>query len=309
MAAFDNEKLENQVLKTANRLRLVQVDFADQPEQTRNEYLCEEIERALKTVVPDRRNRFLEALMARFPLPTLGSQPMQKVSASADASVAVHRLKDADFLIRSLLPLVPTLSEDQKKLIADSLHLRQETPLAEGGYSQESVKKLKAVLLTGDGSSIRADRLMDLSIMLADFVCKLEPLVWNIWRKLSPRSGIRPSASLKDIMGKFVFNAQGASAEQIDNELKELQRLIAAIITAIGRVGGQFAKSHLAKFSPSEISAMVKVEHGSVFVSQEVRCWRKYAELASTLNEDTIESEIRDVIVGYVESLRKGIGR
>jgi hypothetical protein len=309
MSAVNSEKLESHVLKTANRFRLILADFADESEQTRKEYLCEEIERALKTVLPDQRNEFLGKLMARFPVGSFGAKPTPKGPVAPDASVVgLDKLKDAEFLARSLLAIAPTLSGERKEYVAKSLHQAGLTPKAQGHYSDESVQRLKAALQVGDGQGVDADRLMELSILLANFVCKLEPLVWNIWRTLSPRSSIRQSVSMKDIMGRFAFNDPNASQEQIDNELKVLQRLIAAIITAVGRVGGQFAKRYLARFSPSEISALVKVEHGSVFVSHEVKCWRKYLELAGGLNEDSIETEIRNTIVGYVESLRKGVG-
>ena len=51
----DKKILENRVLETANRLRLIQVDFADKDSKARDDYLCEEIERALKTILPDER--------------------------------------------------------------------------------------------------------------------------------------------------------------------------------------------------------------------------------------------------------------
>jgi hypothetical protein len=147
---------------------------------------------------------------------------------------------------------------------------------------------------------------MESTIVLSDFVFRLEPLVWNTWRTLSPRSNIRPPNVLKKSMVQFVCGESNAPRGQIESELKLLQRLIAAIITAVSRVGSQFAKHHLAKFSPAEIEALVRMEHGSVFVSHEVKCWRKYLELADKLNEDSIETEIRKAIVGCVESLMKG---
>jgi hypothetical protein len=110
-------------------------------------------------------------------------------------------------------------------------------------------------------------------------------------------------------MGQFLCHEAEASREQVDMQLKLLQRLIAAIITSISRVGSQFAKRHLAKFSPSEIEALVRMEHGSVFVSHEVKCWRKYLELADALNEDSTETEIIRAIVDCVGSLMKGTGR
>jgi len=309
MSATNSEKLESHVLRTANRFRLILADFADEDAQTRKEYLCEEIERALKMVLPDQRNEFLEKLMARFPVGGFGAGSMPKPKGPQVPSAFVvepDKLKDAEFLVRNLLAIAPTLSGERKEYVAKSMHQAGLMPKVQGHYSDELVQQMKAVLQVGDGRGIDADRLIELSILLVNFVCKIEPLVWNIWRTLSPRSSIRQSISMKDTMGRFVFNDPKATREQIDSELKALQWLVAAVITAVGRVGGQFAKN-LSRFSPSEISALVKVERGSVLVSHEVKCWRKYLELAGGLNEDSIETEIRNTIVSYVESLRKGM--
>jgi len=302
----NSKKLEDFVLETANRLRLIQVDFADQSRQTRMEYLCEEVERALKTVLPDERNEFLKRLTERFPAGNVIIQPMIKEQeVSSDSAVEAGKLKDADFLVRSLLEVAPTLSSEQKESIRTRLQQAGLAPQGAKGpdYSGESLERLMAELQLSGGPPPDADRLTELAALLADFVWKLEPLVWNTWRRLSPRSGIRPSGELKKTVGQFICSDSAVSREQVDNGLKELQRLTAAVITAISRVGGQFAKQHLAKFSPSEISALVRMEHRSVLVSQDVKCWRKYLELADALNEDAIETEIRKAIVDYVESL------
>ena len=310
MSAKNNKKLDSRILETTNRLRLIQVDFADQSDQTRTEYLCEEVERALKMVLPDERNEFLERLMARFPTVNVSAQPiLEERKAKVSSTMEVDKLRDPDFLIRSLIEIAPTLSNDQRKNVIKSLQEGELGPQIRQDYSDESVQKLKAKLQLDDRACFDADRLTELIILLVDFVYRLEPLVWNTWRKLSPRSNICPPGDLKNAIGQFMYNDSKVSREQVDSELKELQRLIAAIITAVGRVGGQFAKHHLATFSPSEISALVRMEHKSVFVSHEVKCWQKYVELADTLTEDTIETEIRKAIVDYVESLVKRTSR
>jgi len=308
--AKNNKKLENCIRETTNRLRLIQVDFADESNQTRNEYLCEEIERALKMVLPNERNEFLERLMARFPTLNFSTQPiLEEREAKGSSTMEVSKLSDPDFLIRSLIEIAPTLSNDQKKNVIKSLQEGELEPQIRQDYSDESIQKLKTKLQLDDRPSFDTNRLTELIILLVDFVYRLEPLVWNTWRKLSPRSNISPPGDLKNAIGQFMYNDSKVSREQVDSDLKELQRLVAAITTAVGRVGGQFAKNHLAKFSPSEISALVRMEHKSVLVSHEVKCWRKYVELADTLTEDTIETEIRKAIVDYVESLVKRTSR
>ena len=306
----NKKKLENRVIETANRLRLIQVDFADESNETRIDYLCEEVERALKMVLPDERSEFLRRLLERFPIGNIAAQPMLKEQEGKSISVIDEaKLQDADFLVRSLLEIVPTLPVDQKESITKKLQQVGLGAQVGENYSGESIEKLRTELQLGDEPGFDANRLTELIVLLATFVYKLEPLVWNTWRKLSPRSGVRQSGDLKKTIGQFLNNDSNVSQENVDNELKELQRLIAAVITAISRVGSQFAKHHLARFSPSEISTLVRMEHKSVLVSHEVKCWRKYLELADMLTEDSIETEITKAIVSYVESLVKGMGR
>lgn len=306
----NKKKLENHVIETANRLRLIQVDFADESNETRIDYLCEEVERALKMVLPDERSEFLRRLLERFPTGNIAAQPMLKEQEGKSISVIDEaKLQDAGFLVHSLLEIVPTLPVDQKESIIKKLQQMGLGAQVGVNYSGESIEKLRTELQLGDEPGFDANRLTELIVLLATFVYKLEPLVWNTWRKLSPRSGVRQSGDLKKTIGQFLNNDSNVSQENVDNELKELQRLIAAVITAISRVGSQFAKHHLARFSPTEISTLVRMEHKSLLVSHEVKCWRKYLELADMLNEDSIETEITKAIVSYVESLVKGMGR
>jgi len=307
--ANDKKKMESHVLEAANRLRLIQVDFADESEQTRTAYLSEEIEKALKSVLPDERNEFLGRLLEKFPVGSFITQAIStETTVESPPAVDESELKNVEFLVRSLLEIAPTLSDDQKDFVDRSLREAGLRPKARQDNSIELDQKLKQKFKVADECSISADQISELNATLIDFVLKLEPLVWNTWRQLSPRSTVRPQGALTKKIGQFLSSDAEVSVNQVDDDLKVLQRLIAAMTSAVSRAGGQFAKRHLARFSPLEIEALVKMEPGSVFVSHDVKCWKKYKELAETLNEDSIEMEIRKAIVDYVESLTKGMG-
>jgi hypothetical protein len=310
MPTNDKKKMESHVIETANRLRLIQVDFADESDETRTAYLSEEIEKALNSVLPDERNEFLGRLLEKFPAGSFITQIIStETTVENPPTVDESELKNVDFLVRSLLEIAPTLSGDQKDFIDKSLQEAGLRPKARQDNSIELGHKLKQKFMVGDECSISAEKIAELSATLIDFVLKLESLVWNTWRQLSPRSNVRQQGALTTKIGQFLSGNAETSVNQVDDDLKVLQRLIAAMTSAVSRVGGQFAKRHLAKFSPSEIEALVKMEPGSVFVSHDVKCWKKYKELAETLNEDSIEMEIRKAIVDYVESLTKGMGQ
>jgi hypothetical protein len=310
MPANDKEKIDSHVLETANRLRLIQVDFADESEQTRRTYLCEEIDKALKAVLPADRSEFLEKLLKRFPAGSLVTQvASSETEAEGVPKAGESELKNVDYLVQSLLEIIPTLSEKQKDSVDKSLQHAGLRPKVRQNNSMKLDQKLKRKFKVGDECDISDDRIAELTAILVDFVSKLEALVWNTWRQLSPRSSVRPHGALTEKMGHFLRNDAEISVSQVDNDLKLLQRFIAAMTSAVSRVGGQFAKRHIARFSPSEIEALVRMEPGSIFVSHDVKCWKKYQELAEMLNEDSIEMEIRKAIVDYVESLTKGVGQ
>lgn len=309
MPANEKKTMKSHVLETANRLRLIQVDFADESEQTRTTYLHEELEKALESVLPDERSQFLEKLLEKFPAgsfitKTISTETVVKGPPVVDES----ELKNVNFLVRNLLEIAPTLSSDQKDFVDKSLKEAGLRPKARQDNSIELGQKLKQKLKAGDDYSISAEKAAELNTTLIDFVLKLESLVWNTWRQLSPRSVVHQQVVLTKKIGQFLSNNPEVSVNKVDDDLKVLQRFIAAMISAVSRLGGQFAKRHLARFSPSEIEALVRMEPGSIFVSHDVKCWKKYKELAETLNEDSIEMEIRKAIVDYVESVTKGMG-
>jgi hypothetical protein len=311
VSTSDKTSLESRISDTARRLRLIQVDFADDSQQTRMEYLREEIERALKTVLPEQRKAFLEGLMDRFPTgyldALLNGKPLQ---IQEGPEVDAEPVKDPEIAVWRLLEMAATLSAEQKESVGNRLQEAGLIPRpAAQACSEELTGDLRKKLQLGDAAEVKAERLAALVSLLTDFVLKLEPLVWNTWRTLAPRSGLRPPATLQKTLAQLLCDDSQESPQKAEHDLKMLQRLVAAIVTAVGGVGKQFGKRHLARFSPAEISALVRMEHGSVFVSHEVKCWRKYFELAETLTEDSIEMELRKALADYAESLIKGLDR
>lgn len=307
VSATDNEKSRAHIAATTNRLRMIQVDFADDGDQQRREYLCEEIERALKAVMPDERTEFLEGLKSKFStVGDFGAQPIfQEHETKKRPTMGQGMSDDPKSLVQLLAKIFPTLPADGKESVIRGL---QEGGIALRGsqdYSEELLGQLQTLLQPDDAAGLEPTRVTALATLLIDFVIKLEPLVWNTWRKLSPHSSTRPSGNIKKTMGKFACAGGGVAQEQVGNALKELHQIITATITAVGRAGDQFAKHHLSKLSPSEISALVRLERKGVLVSHEVKCWRKYQELASELTEASIEAQIREAIVDCVESLMK----
>ena len=141
MPVNDKDMMENRVLETANRLRLIQADFADESDQTRRDYLCEEIEKVLATILPTERSEFLRKLLERFPTGNFAAKSAEGKSEGERGSMGGEsRLKNVDFLIQNLLEIIPTLSEEQRVIIDKSLQ--------EVGWGLQKRLGCDAVLIT-----------------------------------------------------------------------------------------------------------------------------------------------------------------
>jgi len=127
--------LSRLVAATVNRLRLIQVDFADQPQDVRENYLSDEVEHAVAKLLPDQRAPFIKELKERFPTWEGNvdvSAPSQQtaVRSSSDAK----ELQDYTFLISRLTQLAPSLTEEQRKTAIARL---RDAGLSEAGSGPE----------------------------------------------------------------------------------------------------------------------------------------------------------------------------
>jgi len=298
--------ISQQVVATANRLRMVLVDFADEPEQLRQEYIDEQIERSLAKIVPEHRKAFLEELMARFPSWDTRVEVGLAKAESVERSTSDRReLQDPNFLVARLIQLGPSLSQQDRQVLIERLREAGLAGGGESGWPAETCAELQSALQLKSDAPMDSFRAMELTCMLADFAARLDQLVWNTWRAIHPHSDRRRPNPLRDLMGQLLRADMDVSRGQVKENLDRLGGLIAAITSAV-RQAGRHASQYLARLSPSEIEHMAEMESGGFLTSKEVKCWRKYVELSAALTADIVEDEIREAIAKHVESLMKG---
>ncbi len=305
-----NNQRSKLVAATANRLRLVQSDFADEPEQVRKDYLSDEIQRALGTLIPNERKPFLEELKQFFPTwdrnVELGNekQKVQVVQTTTDQK----ELKDPSFLVSRLAELAPSLSEQQKHAIIEKLRQVGLAPSAVVGWPEQPANALRSKLQAGPKDALEPGHILELMTLLVELTASLDQVVWTTWRTIAPKSAIRRPAGLLKNMARFAAADPDVPRGQVSQDLERLRQLVAAIVAAIGNAGRQFAHNYATKFSPTEIEGLAAMERGGMLVSKEVKNWRKYVELSAGRDEAAIESEIMEAIAAYAESLMKGRG-
>lgn len=294
------------VASTVNRLRLIQVDFADQPKEMRENYLSDEVEHALAKILPDQRQTFLSELKERFPTwegnvaVTAPSQPNVTQSA-ADAK----ELQDFTFLISRLSQLAPTLTEEQRKTVIARLKDAGLTDSTGPDWPAVPAKALRAKVQLTDKDKLDAARVLELNGELVAFLISLDQLVWATWKQIAPKSDLKRPSAIQRACGRFVAGDTDISRTQIAADVDKLRQLTAGLISAIAQTGNLFAQKHVSKFSVANIEAYADKQPG-MLVSKEVKCWRQFKELATAMDVQTIEKEIQDSIAEYTETLIKG---
>jgi len=301
--------LSKHVAATGNRLRLIQIDFADESPETRRGYLSEEIERALDQVVPDQRHGFLADLLERFPTwdPNieLGRIEEQVVSRS---EFDERELQDASFLVTRLTALAPSLSDAERQAVTERLREAGLAPRSEGGWPEEGVQHIRETLQVAREEELAPERVLELLAVVADFAASLDQLVWRAWQRLAPKSTFRSTTPLRTIFNKFATGDQGTPRGQLVHDIRKLRQLVAALVSAAG-MSGQFATRYVARFAPGEIETLVGMEGGGFFVAKEVKCWRRFAEMAKEISDAAVEQEIRQQVAEFAESLMRGLRR
>ncbi len=295
------------VSKVATRLRMIQADFADDASGDRQEQMADVIERELSKLVPEQRESFLESLRSAFPSWT----NRQHVPSSAGAGSGVDQalLDDPEFLIKRLVEMAPRMGEPQRRAISDRLF---ETGLARatggGSWSPESAQAIAQRLGLPRGTEVDPDRVIELLGQMIALTTSLDQLVWNTWRKVAKRSTLRSSGAVVTMLGRFASGDQDIARADVQHELEKLRQLTAALISSLGQAGRKYAQKHVSQFSPESIKQFA-VHEKKMMESLDQACWRKYAELAANQDEVTIEREIMQSIVDFVESLTKGLSR
>jgi len=303
--------LSRLVAATVNRLRLIQVDFAEQPQDVRENYLSDEVEHAIAKLLPDQRGPFIKELKERFPTwdgnveVSAPSQQQTAVRSTSDAK----ELQDYTFLISRLTQLAPSLTEEQRKTaIARLRDAGLSEPSSGPEWPAQPAKVLKTKLQLTDKDKIDAAKLLELSSELVGFASSLDQLVWATWKQVAPKSDMKRPTPVQRSCAKFASGDQEVSRSQVAADVDRLRQLCAGLISAIAQAGNLFAQRHVGKFSVANIEAYADKMPG-IMVGKEVKCWRQYKELATAMDVQTIEIEIQNAIAEYTETLIKGRSR
>ncbi|EDY19676.1 hypothetical protein CfE428DRAFT_2852 [Chthoniobacter flavus Ellin428] len=292
------------------QLKLVQASFAEDDPVTRQQYISDEIARALKTVSPSKRRSYLQALAGRFP--SWEGAPAPKVKPTLELS--------PEELVNRLVEAAPYLTIAQRRAMAEQLEgagLVASRPAAgaapaSAAASEPIPEELQRKLGLDPDQALSQVRVLRLIAVLIEFSVTLDQLAWNVWKQIAPKSIVRrdggAESDFRRIAGPYLAGDDEVSTAQISQVVDKTRQLIAGLLAGMGSTGEAFARQFLTRISPGAIKEKADAESG-FFVGPEQKCWRKYLEVFNDINGPMIEKEIAEVLATQAEELILGKGR
>ena len=103
------------------------------------------------------------------------------VSAQEAYTLIQEKLNDPDFLIDKLTELAPELPEEKKHELGKKLQNDGWLPETRGAWPESCGERLTQALPVSSGREIDPQRLVELLILMYDFIAKMDPLIWSTW--------------------------------------------------------------------------------------------------------------------------------
>ncbi len=292
---------------TANRLRLIQADLADEPAESRRAHLDDEVRAALEKVPRDERNDFLELIEDRFPAWEGGRVVSGASEGTLVSATDMAEFNDPAFLLRQLVKAADGMTPEQRREAGERLAAAGIAPEGVGEIPVESLSKAKASMQVPADANADPGRVLETSALLAEQVLLLDTLVWKIWRQIAPDSQHRSRSQLGTTISSYVTGSGETGRGEVAEGLERFRQLTAALVSSIGKVGST-AFVQLSQLNPNNIETMAKNEK-KWNESLELAAWRKYRELAGKMDQATVENEMMRAVSRPVEDIIRPRGR
>lgn len=304
------EQESNWVSDLANRLRLIQADAVMTSPEKRREFLQEEVARNFKPVPPANRKRFLEALLARFPVAGQVVSFSMAPAAAAPAPAAP-----------AAKPAPETIEETLERFLAAASNLPEgkraefSKRLSEAGFAWvdrdalvlEISDELRQKLGLQPGQQPQLSRVVSLAVFLVDALSLLDRNALTTMKKLKQSSDLlKRSEEFRHSAARYLLG----EGESLEPQWAQMRGLLGGLLAALQGAGRDFGKQFIDVLSPAAIEDVVRSEgSGSLWgKNTKERCWDRYTELAGRdyPTPDIIDRRIKDCMAAFAE--RFGIG-
>lgn len=304
MSSVGSSDISDLAEAIASRIRLIQVDFADDTPEKRQAFLADEIERALGDQTPARRRALLSELLERFP--TWNAQMLS--SESSDGGKDEIANSGVSALLDRLIELAPNMTSEDRLTVTTRLEEAGViTRQTRDGWSLNTEDAVTDKLGFDKNVPLDPERVLQLFAEQSALITQLEKIVQATWRELAPRgSAISADGDLAKMFERFATGDDDISRSQVGEELERTRQLTAAMIAAIGRLGRVLAENLAKQYSPAVLEQAARQDkrwHEGV----EIAAWRLFKERAEGLDETELDREVRRLLVEYTESVARGL--
>jgi hypothetical protein len=307
MSGSDGESWRSLAELTANRLRLIQADLADEPAESRRAHLDDEVRAALEKVPIDERNEFLSVVEDRFPAWEGGRVVSGSSEGTLVSATDMAEFNDPAFLLRQLVRAAEGMSPEQRREAGERLAAAGIAPAGVGEIPAESLARAKQSMQVPGDKDADAGRVLETAALLAEQVILLDTLVWKIWRQIAPDSQHRSRAQMASTLASYVTGSGETGRGEVAESLERFRQLTAALVSSIGKVGST-AYAQMSQLGPTTVETMAKNEK-KWNESIELAAWRKYRELAGKMDQATVENEMMRAVARTVEDIIRPRGR
>ena len=298
------EQESNWVSELASRLRLIQADAVTSTPEKRREFLQEEVARNFKPVAPANRKRFLEALLARFPVAGQIVNFSPAATAPAPAPTAAPAPESVDQTLERFLGAASNLSEDKRAEYAKRLSDAGFMWVDRDALVLEVSDELRQKLGLQGGQQPHLTRLVELAVFLVDALSQLDRSALKTMQSLSPRSPLlKRSEEFRSAAARFLVSEN----ESLEPQWREMRGLLGGLLAALQGGGKDFGRQYIERLSPSAIEDVVASEGGGSMIpglgkNKKERCWDRYTDLAGDYaTPDLIDRRIRDCLAAFAE--------
>lgn len=285
----------------AGRLRLIQADTAEAPAEKRREFLQEEITRNLKNVPASNRKRYLQALLARFPI---GGEIGRPAPIATTAPPPEPKPLTPEETIDRFFEVISRLAPDKRAELTKRI---VEAGLAPAAVRSEPAaqipNELRQRLGLSEGKEASLTRVIELASALVEMVARLDQAGLNAMRELSQKSKLlRRPEDFRTATARYL----SGESESLEPYLRAIASLLGSMIAALMTGGREFGRQYLERLSPSSIHEVVVAdgEYSSMVVgkSKQHCCWEKYKLLVEDFGTpDLIDRRIKDCMTAIIE--------
>jgi len=250
----------------AARLRLIQAGFTDEDAATRQAFLAEEVERALKPITPSRKRQYLEAVSNYFP----AWQPeVQKVEPAPQPTL--------ENVVGQLVAFAPEINDEMRMEIARQLIAAKIIPETASPAPAAHYGEFWRKFGLEAEKPPHHERALRLLMALSEFFLALDQLSWALWRTIGAKSAYRKEWEFSKLAGPYLSGDPEVSTEQMRQLIERTRKLVAALSGAPGRAGSDVAAKHAGIFSPEVIEAAARLEKRAL-ESLDSASWRDYKQ-------------------------------